>query len=616
MRLSPAREFSGAPRGARVQTRVSLVLAATAVMFTVVMLVMQNSQQGQVEVMLRERAAETQRVLGRIIDLRASGARIHADDYTRWDDFVAFVRTRDPEWARINLTESIHTFGLDAAWVLDERFEPVFTVNPEKAPQFEELPAPADALARLLARTPISHFFTSTPLGVLEIWTSSIHPSDDFRRATPSRGYYLAGRLWTPERIAELASVAGGEVRIVPAQGFRPGTRGGVQSGRIEVRTPFTGIDGHPVAGLVFSTPFVVGQHVNKALRTSSLLAMLGAMLALVLVWGALAHWVGRPLSTITRAMQREDASLLAGVLPRRDELGQVARLVDEFFVQRDHLIEAREAAQAAVIAKSHFLANISHELRTPMHGILSFSRFGMRDAQTAPRDDLHDDFRQINECGESLLTLLNALLDLSKLEAGRMPFSFSDVLLPDVIDVAMDEFRSLYQERQIELRAEVEPGLPPVVADRDRMLQVLRNLISNAAKFTPAGGSVVVRVASAGTSQRVVVEDSGVGIPAGEEDLIFHRFTQASHTSPRTGATGLGLAISRELIEAHEGRVWAENREGGGARLVFEVPVEGPAAARESRGNDESSTAVRTSVRIVTPGPASNANDRWRRVA
>ncbi len=274
-------------------------------------------------------------------------------------------------------------------------------------------------------------------------------------------------------------------------------------------------------------------------------------------------------------------------------------------------LLSAKLEAENANRAKSEFLANMSHELRTPMHGILSFSRFGLRDAQTAPRADLHENFRQINECGESLMGLLNALLDLSKLKAGRMTFDFAPVSLTDLVDVAMDEFRSFYTERELHLSAEFGDDLGEIAADRTRLLQVLRNLISNAAKFTPAGGNVRIGVTAERDVQRIAVEDSGIGIPAGEEQLIFEKFSQASHTGPQDGGTGLGLAICREIVEAHEGRIWAENREGGGTRFVVELKRQGPA-----RLTEPTEPEPRDEPPAQAPKRKANANDRWRDAA
>jgi signal transduction histidine kinase len=567
-----------------VQLRVSLVVLGCAVAVTLALYAMQSAQQRQVDALFRERAMEAEHGFARVLESRSRMPRMHVNDYSRWDELVQYLHTHDAEWADVQLTHGIPTFGLDVAWVLDAQGHLVFTGVPGADSALGELPVPADELAAVLARTPASHFFAVTPRGLIEVWANSVVPSKDHQRLSRPAGYYLVGYLWSRARIVELAQFAGGNVTVMPATGTDRAQQAVARIGRIEVQHALPGIDGSPVARFVFTTNYDVARQVERTLRRMVLLVLVGVVFVLVVVWWAVARWVGWPLRVIARAMEREDPAELAAVLTRRDELGRVARLFDEFLVQRGMLIEAREAAEAATRAKSQFLANVSHELRTPMHGILSFARFGIRDAQTAPRQDLLDNFSQINECGESLLALLNSLLDLSKFEAGRVTLEFDEVYLPDVVDVAVDEFRSLYHERQIELRVDVDPGLADVIADRTRMLQVMRNVISNAAKFTPPGGSVVVHVAPCGNSQRVTVEDSGIGIPPGEEDLIFNNFTQATGTSQRSGGTGLGLAICREIVAAHEGRIWAENREVQGARVVVEVPVQGPAAAHTNR--------------------------------
>src|SRR5689334_18472823 len=188
---TPARRMS-------VRTRMVLLFALTVSAVTVGFYLVQRSLGEQLDILVREHVTETTRVLHRVLDLRASGARIHADDYTRWDEFVAFVHKPTPTWGRVNLTENIHTFGIDVAWVLDDRFHPVFMANPDSDATLKPLPVPLPELALALRASPIRHFFAATPAGVLEIWTSSIQPSDDLTRKTPAAGYYIVARRWTP----------------------------------------------------------------------------------------------------------------------------------------------------------------------------------------------------------------------------------------------------------------------------------------------------------------------------------------------------------------------------------------------------------------------------------
>ena len=155
-------------------------------------------------------------------------------------------------------------------------------------------------------------------------------------------------------------------------------------------------------------------------------------------------------------------------------------------------------------------------------------------------------------------------------------------------MDQAAGEFESLLEERGIQLAVQVVGPLPPVRADRARVLQVLRNLVSNAAKFTPAGKSIEISSEWDARCVRLGVRDEGTGIPEGELEAVFGEFVQSSTTNASTGGTGLGLALCREIVLAHGGRIWAENRPLGGTSLLVELPR---TDAAESPGSDEEHT-------------------------
>jgi len=560
-----------------VRVRITLLLGLTALTFAAVLAFVQRGQESQLGLLMRDRTAQTARMFEDFLDLKASGARVHADDYTRWDDFVAFTKRPNPTWGRINLTESIATFGLDAAWVLDERFQPIFTANPSGTARFDSLPVPLGALHAALRTRPIRHFFTPSPEAPLEIWTSPIQPSDDFSRKAPISGYYIVARRWTPSRIAELGRLAHGSTAVVPRPGPRIELGGWADTGLIRTASPLLNLRGDPVALVVLETTFPMAPRVHAAARLALILMLCGALILFALMAWGLTHWVVRPLSAITASLRREDPGLLQETTSLGDEFGDLGRLVRDFFEQKQHLVEAREEALTAVQAKSRFLAGISHELRTPMHGVLSFARFGCQDARTAEREELIEYFQQIEESGRTLLALLDDLLDLSKFEAGRMKLEFEEAPVEDIVAAAAQEFESLYREKRLTLTIRIEEGLRPAVVDRMKLRQVLRNLLSNAAKFTPEGGSVAVSLEPRAEVARIGVQDTGRGIPEGELESIFETFTQASNHESHVGGTGLGLALCREIILAHGGRIWAENVKPAGARITAEIPFEGP---------------------------------------
>lgn len=257
----------------------------------------------------------------------------------------------------------------------------------------------------------------------------------------------------------------------------------------------------------------------------------------------------------------------------RHDEIAELAQGVAAF---KTALIEAmgKEEAEKANRLKSMFLANMSHELRTPIHGILSFARFGIKNFATAEREKLKRYFDTIQDSGTVLLQLVNDVLDLAKLEAGKVTLDLRDVDLKMLLSKTVDEFRSMTLDKHIKIECVTSDGDETVRVDSDKILQVLRNLMSNAVKFSPENGLVIISTSKRNGAFVVSVSDQGIGIPEDELEAIFDKFVQSTKTRTAAGGTGLGLAICREIVQAHGGRIWAENRVEGGARVSFEIPL------------------------------------------
>lgn len=330
---------------------------------------------------------------------------------------------------------------------------------------------------------------------------------------------------------------------------------------------------------------------------------------------------VGR-LSSITPEVQKmvfaEDADVLSGSTilkeefrphpetgqPRyrviakgrcEDDEGQPVIVGANFDVTPWRLAEARlfiakEEAERANAAKSLFLTNMSHELRTPMHGILSFARIGLQRSPHGNIERISSYFERIVNSAERLMNLLDDLLDLAKLEAGRTELRLEPVDVLKLIHDVMDEFEGLATIHQVKITLQAE-GSTMVRGDFKLLGQIVRNLLSNAIKFSPTNSEISVWVQPGGLSLEgenhipvealeVIVTDRGPGIPEHELEAVFDKFVQSSKTRSGAGGTGLGLAICREIASAHEGQVFARNRKGSGAEFVLRIPIDGPTKA------------------------------------
>jgi signal transduction histidine kinase len=229
---------------------------------------------------------------------------------------------------------------------------------------------------------------------------------------------------------------------------------------------------------------------------------------------------------------------------------------------------------EAASQHKSEFMANMSHELRTPLNAIIGFSEVLLELMFGEVNEKQTEYLRDILESGRHLLSLINDILDLSKIEAGRMELELTDFHLPTALDNALILVRERAARRGITLQATVDPRLGDVRADERKIKQVVLNLLSNAIKFTPEGGRIEVRAVPIDGSVEVAVSDTGVGIAPEDQDAIFEEFRQVGVSSAKQEGTGLGLTLCRKFVELHGGKIWVKSQVATGSTFTFTIPA------------------------------------------
>ncbi|MGQ9552709.1 MAG: hybrid sensor histidine kinase/response regulator [Anaerolineae bacterium] len=337
-----------------------------------------------------------------------------------------------------------------------------------------------------------------------------------------------------------------------------------------------------PVAGAVALFAFLI-----PGARAQALPLVRNAAFGAVLVWA-----VGGAIHQALRRAQANELRLwehAREAMERRAELQRTAKALRDMYAlleRTNHELEvARREAEEAKELKARFAANVSHELRTPLNLIMGFSRMMCRNPEVYGKvrwtPELRIDVNEIYRASRHLLDMIDDILDLSRIDAQRLPLKLEPASLTTLIEEAAETARGLLRGSSVKLTVSVPPELPTVIVDRTRIRQVLLNLLSNAIRFTD-DGEITVTAREADGEVEVAVADTGVGIPAGDLPGIFDEFSQASGpiTSGRGGA-GLGLAVCKQFVMLHGGRITAQSEIGKGSIFTFSIPIADSGKAR-----------------------------------
>ncbi len=332
---------------------------------------------------------------------------------------------------------------------------------------------------------------------------------------------------------------------------------------------------------------------LNARMGAAALLLLLGLSL---LAW-MLARQVVNPLRTLQQAIRQLKDDRLQGQLQlqhQNDEIGELAKEFEQMAaairdrtrqLERSHeeLSQAYRDLNGATQARSEFFAGMSHDLRTPLNAIIGFADALLQDSPDDPLTAYQADrLRRILKSGKQLLEMLNALLDLSKIEAGRMPLHPERFSLAQCLRETVQLLEPLTHQKQLACTLTVAQDPWPCHTDEGKVRQVVQNLLGNAIKFTPSGGHLEVIAAPEGDWVRLEVRDSGIGIPESEQEVVFELFRQVDDRHRAHQGTGLGLALVRSMTDLLEGSVSLSSQEGAGSTFTVRFPAVHPQTLSE----------------------------------
>ena len=253
-----------------------------------------------------------------------------------------------------------------------------------------------------------------------------------------------------------------------------------------------------------------------------------------------------------------------------------------DLILQTTEIKKTIDEAEHSNRAKSEFLATMSHEFRTPLHGIMGFTQVGLDHLGKVSEDKIRTYFDRIKSSAERLKILVEDLLDLNTLENEKMTFQIEKVALLPIIEQCIAELDTEIKTNNCVINIDFNKDIPSVECDTNRINQILINILGNAIKFSPMGNTISITVCrtkilhndNSVDAVEIKIADQGSGINEDEQEMIFNKFYQSCHNKFSTGSTGLGLAISQELVLAHHGKIWCENNIDGGAAFYFSLPI------------------------------------------
>jgi signal transduction histidine kinase/CheY-like chemotaxis protein len=587
----------------KVRTKLAVFLFAVIATFVAGLVAIKSHDHKRFRAATEAREQERRWSFDEFLRHRGESLETFANYFSCLDDLVAALARNDRTWAETNLNEdTLKIYRAHAVWVYNSEGALVITRNILYTDAVPEVPMPPGTIKELFANQRVCQFYAQSPLGLMEVCGATVHPSKDAARASPPRGYFFAGRLWTNEDVKEISLFTGNAVRVISPAAVGKETLVDPHTGAVSFSRALPGWDKRPVGMLAVRSESPVVQQLNISSERQFLWLIAFACVVFLVFVVSLTLLVNRPVNALSNCLKSHDLSHIDYLQNHRSEFGDVARLIRAFFEQREDLlreISERRQTEAALQVSEERLRHsqkmeaigrlaggIAHDFNNLLTAIIGYAELIILRTQSGV---VKQDAELICKAGEQAADLTRQLL----------AFSRKQILQPRVIDLnaLMLEIEKLLQRiigEHIELRVQAKASNGRVRADPTQLEQVILNLGINARDAMPRGGVLTMGTSTAfspetfedggdilppGRYVALTVQDTGCGMDTETKERIFEPFFTTK--GPGKG-TGLGLATVYGIVRQSGGAISVESKPGEGSTFTIHLPeetapIEGP---------------------------------------
>lgn len=557
-----------------------------ALFFTAILFLIKENEEKKLQRILSEEQASKQVLIDNILALVGKGLESWAFNDTYWDEMVSCVESRNKKWGDEIVATALPTYSAHAAWLYKTDFSLAYSTNVFNDKELNGFPLPKEKLAATLSKKNFNHFFIRTNHGLLEVRTAPVQPSFDISRKTPPRGFFIVGKIWTPEYIRHFNLITSSNVSVAFHNSQKENEQN-VANHSIVIERPLLDFEGRTLATLTFNSTSEMLKESAAALNWQLITGIILTIGLLIAVSLFLIKYVAAPLKKISLSLEREEAKLLAELSKDETEFGKIAAMIKEFFRQKEELmiemkrrvkveadlVKSTEELKEINATKDKFISIIAHDLRGPFNGFLGLTEIFAEEADSMNKKELRELSLELHKTAKTQFRLLSDLLQWSRIHSGRMEFLPTTNKLDELVEFVFDIHKTNAENKNIALEKEYDNDFE-IFADIEMMQVVFRNLISNAIKFTDAGGKITVKAVQNEKYSHIAISDTGVGIPSEDIPKLFridlHHSTDGTNNEK---GTGLGLILCKDIIDKHSGNISIESTIGKGTSFTISLP-------------------------------------------